>query len=59
MMMIDGTLFLKLDRNLLYKTGRRMDYVPSIFNVSKTVKTRFFFCGNSFYCMVDGIFIIK
>lgn len=58
MMMIDGIYFIKLDQNLLYKTGRRIDYTPSIFKVSKTIQTRFFCCGNSFYCMVDGIYKI-
>jgi len=47
MMMLD-------DRELLHKTGWRIDYVPSIFNISLTVKPKLFFCGNSYYCMIDS-----
>ena len=55
MMMIDGIKELMLDKGILQKTGWRIDYVPSIINASKKVKINFFCCGNSFYCMVDGM----
>ena len=41
------------DQNLLHKTGWRIDYLPSVFQISKTVQAKLFFCGNSYYCMVD------
>ncbi len=46
MMMLDSN-------HLLHKTGWRIDYVPSIFQISKTITPKMFFCGNSYYCMVD------
>ena len=43
-----------LDENhILHKTGRRIDYTPSIFEINKTVKPKFFFCGKSYFCMID------
>lgn len=45
MMMMD-------DHQILYKTGWRIDYTPGIFEISRTVKPKMFFCGNSYYCMV-------
>lgn len=47
MMMLD-------DSHLLHKTGWRIDYLPRILETSRIVTPKLFFCGNSYYCMIDG-----
>ena len=49
----ENTMMMLDDNQLLHKTGWRIDYVPSIFQISKNIKQKFFFCGNSYYCMVS------
>jgi alpha-tubulin suppressor-like RCC1 family protein len=49
----ENTMIMKDDSGLLHKTGWRIDYVPSIFQISKSIKPKLFYCGNSYYCMVD------
>lgn len=50
----ENTMMMLDDSSLLHKTGWRIDYVPSIFQISKIVKPKLFFCGNSYYCMIDS-----
>jgi alpha-tubulin suppressor-like RCC1 family protein len=49
----ENCMMMRDDQNLLHKTGWRIDYLPSVFQISKTVNAKLFFCGNSYYCMVD------
>jgi alpha-tubulin suppressor-like RCC1 family protein len=37
----------------IYKTGWRIDYVPSIFEITRTIKPKIFFAGKSYYSMID------
>jgi alpha-tubulin suppressor-like RCC1 family protein len=48
----ENTMMMQDDSHLLHKTGWRIDYVPSILQISKNVQSKAFFCGNSYYCMV-------
>ena len=45
-------MIMKDDSDVLHKTGWRIHYVPGIFQISKMVKPKLFFCGNSYYCMI-------
>lgn len=49
----DNGMMIKDQKNVIYKTGWRMDYTMTEFKVSKTIETDYFFCGNSYYCIVD------
>jgi alpha-tubulin suppressor-like RCC1 family protein len=49
----ENTMMMLDDSHLLHKTGWRIDYVPSIFQISKNIKSKLFFCGNSYYCMIS------
>lgn len=54
-----NTMLIKDEMGYLYKTGLKINYVPGIIELSKTVKPKSFFCGRSFYCMIDcKIFLI-
>jgi alpha-tubulin suppressor-like RCC1 family protein len=50
----ENGMILETDKGLLYKTGWRIDYIPTLFEITKTVKPKTFFCGNSYYCMIGG-----
>jgi len=50
----ENTMLIKDELGNLYRTGLKVDYVPGIIELSKTVKPKSFFCGRSFYCMMDG-----
>lgn len=51
----ENTMLIKDEMGNLYKTGLKIDYVPSIIELTKTVKPKYFLCGRSFYCMIDCI----
>lgn len=50
----DNTMMMLDDHSMLHKTGFRIDYSPSIFQITKVIKPKMFWCGNRYYCMVDG-----
>ncbi len=50
----ENGMMMKDKDNNIYKTGWRMDYVMSEFKISKEVKTKYFFCGSSYYCIIDN-----
>jgi alpha-tubulin suppressor-like RCC1 family protein len=50
----ENGMMLKTDKGLLYKTGWRIDYIPTLFEITKSIKPKMFFCGNSYYCMIGG-----
>ena len=52
----DNTMMIKDSEGSLYKTGLKIDYTPSLIEMTKNIKPKIFFCGNSFYCMIDGIY---
>lgn len=52
----DNTMMIKDSEGRLYKTGLKIDYTPSLIEMTKNIKPKIFFCGNSFYCMIDGIY---
>jgi len=54
----ENTMLIKDELGQLYKTGLKVDYVPNIIELTKTVKPKSFFCGRSFYCMIESIKII-
>jgi alpha-tubulin suppressor-like RCC1 family protein len=51
----ENTMLIKDEIGNLYKTGLKVDYVPSLIHLTKTVQPKSFFCGRSFYCMIDCI----
>jgi alpha-tubulin suppressor-like RCC1 family protein len=51
----ENGMMIQTEDNLLWKTGWRIDYTPSLFEISKTIKPKMFLCGNSYYCMISGI----
>jgi alpha-tubulin suppressor-like RCC1 family protein len=50
----ENTMIIKDQFGNLYKTGLKLHYVPSVVELTKTIKPKSFFCGRSFYCMIDG-----
>ena len=50
----ENTMLIKDDQGNLYKTGLKVDYTPSLIESSVTIKPKSFFCGRSFYCMIDS-----
>jgi alpha-tubulin suppressor-like RCC1 family protein len=48
----NGMMILDEERSI-YKTGWRIDYVPSIFEITRTIKPKLFFAGKSYYSMID------
>ena len=52
----ENTMLIKDVEGNLYKTGLKVDYIPSLIESSKTIKPKAFFCGRSFYCMIDSNF---
>jgi alpha-tubulin suppressor-like RCC1 family protein len=52
----DNGMMIETEDKMLYRTGWRIDYVPTSFEITKNVKPKYFFCGNSYYCMISGIF---
>lgn len=49
----ENTMMMLDQKGLLHKTGFRIDYSPSIFQISNHINPKLFFCGNSYYCMID------
>jgi alpha-tubulin suppressor-like RCC1 family protein len=49
----ENTMMMSDTKGILYKTGWRLDYVPNIISMSQHIKHKMFFCGNSYYCMID------
>lgn len=49
----ENGMMVKDQNNIIYKSGWRIDYVLSEFKISKQIKTKRFFCGNSYYCIID------
>lgn len=50
----ENTMIIKDDQGNLHKTGLKVDYTPSLIEASVNVKPKSFFCGRSFYCMIDS-----
>lgn len=49
----ENGMMLKDEKGLLYKTGWRLHYTIKRIELSAQVKADYFFCGNSFYCLID------
>ena len=53
-------MIIKDSEGNLWKTGLKLDYTPSRIEASILIKPKEFFCGRSFFCMIDGNkFILK
>lgn len=51
----DNTMLIKDAEGKLYKTGLKVDYTPTLIEITKEIKPRLFSCGNSYYAMITGI----
>ena len=49
----ENTMMMSDQSNNIYKTGWRIDYEPTLIQASKDLEVKKFFCGNSYYCMID------
>ncbi len=45
----ENTMLIKDSQGLLYKTGLKIDYTPSLIEITKEIKPKLFLCGNSYY----------
>lgn len=50
----ENGMMLKDQNGILYKTGWRLHYTLKRIEMSTQVQTDYFFCGNSFFCMIDN-----
>jgi alpha-tubulin suppressor-like RCC1 family protein len=53
----DNTMMFKDTHGRLYRTGLKVDYTPSLIEVSEKIQTKSFFSGNSFYSLMSGILV--
>lgn len=49
----ENGMMIKSEDGIIYKTGWRIDYNMSEYKISRKIKTKLFFCGNSYYCIID------
>ncbi len=54
----ENTMLIKDSQGLLYKTGLKIDYTPSLIEITKEIKPKLFLCGNSYYSIITGRLII-
>jgi len=52
----ENTMLIKDKEGRLYRTGLKVDYIPSLIEITKEIKPKLFVCGNSYYCMISGKF---
>jgi alpha-tubulin suppressor-like RCC1 family protein len=50
----ENTMIIKDDKGHLHKTGLKLNYTPGLIESSVNIKAKSFFCGRSFYCMIDS-----
>ena len=50
----ENTMLIKDQEGKLYRTGLKVDYTPSLIEITNEIKPKLFFCGNSYYCIVSG-----
>lgn len=50
----ENVMMIKDETGLLYKTGWKVDYLPKVMETSKIINPKIYFCGNKYFCMIDG-----
>jgi hypothetical protein len=53
----DGTLMFRDNMDSIYRSGHKISYTPVKLDIDKNINVKSFFCGNSFFCIISGIFL--
>jgi alpha-tubulin suppressor-like RCC1 family protein len=51
----ENTMLIKDSEGRLYRTGMKVDYTPTLIEITNTIKPKLFISGNSYYCMISGM----
>ncbi len=51
-----NTMIIQDEEGRLYKTGLKIDYTPSLIEITNQIKPKLFLCGKSYYCMISRMF---
>ncbi len=54
----ENTMLIKDSEGRLYRTGLKVDYTPTLIEITNQIKPKLFVSGNSYYCMISRMFFL-